>query len=108
MSKTTKLAAATGGLALALFASSAVASAAPDPILNTTCAYPQVIAALTAQSPDAATQFTSNGLATGWLQTFLSAPPPRRQQLYAQAQGLPLFQQNVALINTVANTCNNF
>lgn len=108
MSKKMKLAAATGGLALGLIASSAVAAAAPDPILNTTCAYPQVIGALTAQSPDAAAQFTSNGLATGWLQSFLVAPPVRRQQLYTQAQALPVFQQNIGLINSVANTCNNF
>jgi|KBSSwiStaDraftv2_1062776.scaffolds.fasta_scaffold08221_5 hemophore-related protein len=106
MSKKTKLAAATGGLALALFAGSGIASA--DPILNTTCAYPQVIAALNAQAPDAAAQFTSNGLATGWLQSFLVAPPARRQQLYTQAQALPVFQENIGLINSVANTCNNF
>jgi hemophore-related protein len=106
MSKKTRLVAATGGIALALIAGGGIASA--DPILNTTCAYPQVIAALNAQSPDAAAQFTSNGLATGWLQSFLVAPPAQRQRLYAQAQGLPVFQQNIGLINSVANTCNNF
>lgn len=108
MSNKTKLAAATGGLALALIAGSGIASAAPDQILNTTCAYPQVIAALDAQSPDAAAQFTSNGLATGWLQSFLVAPPAQRQKLYTQAAGLPVFQQNIGLINSVASTCNNF
>jgi hemophore-related protein len=108
MALMTKLAAATGGLTLALMAGSGIASAAPDPIVNTTCTYPQVIAALNAQSPDAANQFTSNGLATGWLQTFLAAPPDQRQQLYNQAQGVPQFQQNRGLINQVARTCNNY
>jgi hemophore-related protein len=104
----TKLAAATAGVAVALIAGGGIASAAPDPILNTTCSYPQVIAALNAQSPDAANQFTSNGMATGWLQAFLGAPPDQRQQLYNQAQGVPQFQQNRGLINQVAHTCNNF
>jgi hemophore-related protein len=108
MALKTKLAAATGGMALALIAGSGIASAAPDPIVNTTCTYPQVIAALNAQSPDAANQFTSNGMATGWLQTFLGAPPDQRQQLYSQAQAVPQFQQNRGLINQVARTCNNF
>jgi hemophore-related protein len=108
MPLSTKIATATGGVALALIAGSGLASAAPDPIINTTCSYPQVIAALNQQSPEAANQFTSNGLATGWLQTFLNAPPDQRQQLYAQAQAVPQFQQNRGLINRVANTCNNY
>jgi hemophore-related protein len=108
MTMMTRLAAAAGGLTLALISGSGIASAAPDPILNTTCTYPQVIGALNAQSPDAANQFTSNGMATGWLQTFLTAPPDQRQQLYAQAQGLPQFGQYRGLINQVARTCNNF
>jgi hemophore-related protein len=104
----TKLAAATGGVAFALIAGSGIAAAAPDPILNTTCSYNQVISALHAQSPADADQFTANGVATGWLQTFLNAPPDQRQQLYTQAQGLPQFQQNRGMINRVATTCNNF
>jgi hemophore-related protein len=108
MSFNSKFAAATGGLALALIAGSGIASAAPDPILNTTCTYGQVIGALHQQSPEAADQFTSNGIAVGWLQTFLGAPPDQRQQLYTQAQGLPQFAQNRGMINQVARTCNNF
>ena len=104
----TKLIAATGGVALSLIAGSGPASAAPDPILYTTCTYPQVIGALNAQSPDAANQFTSNALANGWLQAFLGAPPDQRQHLYSQAQARPEFAQNRGLINQVARTCNNF
>jgi hemophore-related protein len=108
MALITKLAVATGGLALAVSAGSGLASAAPDPILNTTCSYNQVISALRVQSPDAADQITSNGLAVGWLQSFLNAPPDQRQALYAQAQAQPQFAQNQALISKVARSCNNY
>ena len=46
-----RLAVAVGGLALSLTAGAGVASADPvlDPIVNTTCSFPQVMAALNAQ-----------------------------------------------------------
>lgn len=50
---------AVAGLALSVTFGAGVASADPDlgPIINTTCSYPQVIAALNAQNPAAAAQF---------------------------------------------------
>ena len=50
-----KLAAAAGGLALSVLAGAGIASADPDlgAAINTTCSYPQVVAALNAQSPAA-------------------------------------------------------
>ena len=55
----TRLAVAVGGLALSLTAGAGVASADPDldPIVNTTCTYPQAVAALNAQNPAAAAVF---------------------------------------------------
>jgi hypothetical protein len=56
------LAVAVGGLALSLTAGAGVASADPDldPIVNTTCSYPQVMSALNAQDPGAAAQFNAS------------------------------------------------
>jgi hypothetical protein len=61
----TRLAVAVGGLALSLTVGAGVASADPDlgPIVNTTCSYPQVMAALNAQDPAAAAQFNASPMA---------------------------------------------
>ena len=76
----TRLAAAVAGLALSLTAGAGVASADPDlgPIVNTTCSYPQVMAALNAQDPAAAGQINSSSMAQSSLQRFLAAPPSER------------------------------
>jgi hypothetical protein len=49
----TRLVIAVGGIALSLTTGAGVASADPDlgPLINTTCTYPQAVAALNAQSP---------------------------------------------------------
>jgi hemophore-related protein len=106
----TRMAAGLGGLALALAAGSGIASAAPgdEAIVNSTCSYPQVIAALTAQDPGAANQVTSSPVATGWIQSLVAAPPAKRQEMIDQVRGVPQIQQNVGLISQVANTCKNF
>ena len=65
-----KLAAVAGGLALSVLAGAGIASADPDlgAAINTTCSYPQVVAALNAQSPAAAAKFQNSHMAQGWLQ----------------------------------------
>jgi hemophore-related protein len=105
-----RMAAGLGGLAVALAAGSGIASAAPgdEAIVNSTCTYPQVIAALTAQDPGAANQVTASPVATGWIQSLVAAPPAKRQQMIDSVRGVPQIQQNVGLISQVANTCNNF
>ena len=72
----TKLVAAIGGLLLSSAAGIGVASAEPDlsPLINTTCSYPQVVAALNATSPAAAAKFQNSHMAQGWLQQFLASP----------------------------------
>jgi hypothetical protein len=82
----TRLAVAVGGLALSLTAGAGVASADPDlgPIINTTCTYPQAVAALNAQDPATAAQFNAaDGPAVGGLAVPWSYPTGRRhlQQL---------------------------
>jgi hemophore-related protein len=106
----TKVAAAVGGLALSLIASAGIASADPgiDSAINTTCSYPQVVAALNAQSPAAAAQFNQSAMAQGWLRSFLASPPPQRAQMAQQAAGMPGAAQYIGLIGQIAGTCNNF
>ena len=110
MTLTTKLVAGFGGVAVALVAGTGLAQAAPgdEAIVNSTCTYPQVIAALNAQDPAAAGQVTSNPVATGLLNSLIAAPPAKRQQMIDQYRGFPQVQQNIGLISSVATTCNNF
>ena len=110
MLSSTKLVVAVGGLALSLTAGVGIASAGPDVsvIVNSTCSYPQVMAALNAQSPATANQLSANPLAVAWLQQLVASPPDGRTQMVQQAQGVPAIQQYTPLIMQVANSCNNY
>jgi hemophore-related protein len=105
----TKLAAAVGGVTLALTAGAGVAAADPmDAIINTTCNYGQVMAALNAQDPAAAAQLNQSPMAQSYLRQFLAAPPPRRQQMATQIQAMPAAAQYFNDIQAVAVSCNNY
>jgi hemophore-related protein len=105
----TGLAAAAAALALSLTVSPG-ASADPDmgPIVNTTCNYSQVMAALNAQDPAAAGKFNSSPIAQSYLRQFLAAAPPQRQAMAQQAMSTPGAAQQFGLVQQVAATCNNF
>lgn len=104
-----RLAAGFGGAALALTAAAGVASADPmDQIINTTCNYGQVMAALNATDPAAAAQLNQSPVAQSYIRQFLAASPPRRAQLAAQVQAMPAAAQYFNDIQQVAVTCNNF
>jgi hemophore-related protein len=105
----TRLAAAVGGVTLALTAGAGVASADPmDQIINTTCNYGQVMAALNATDPASAAQFNQSPFAQSYLRQFLAAPPPRRAQMAAQIQAMPSAAQYLNTIQQVAIVCNNY
>ena len=104
----TRLAAAVCGLTLALTAGAGVASADPDPIVNTTCNYGQVMAALNATDPGTAAQLNQSPVAQSYLRQFLAAPPPRRAQMAAQLQSMQGAGQYVGLMQQVAGICNNY
>jgi hemophore-related protein len=110
MLSTTKLIVVSGGLALSLTAGAGIASAEPDvsPIINSTCTYPQVLAALNAQESGLAQQLSETPAATGFLQALISASPEQRRTMVAQAQTIPGVQQYTPVILAVAKTCNNF
>jgi hemophore-related protein len=104
-----KLAAAVGGAAFALTAASGIASADPlDPVINTTCNYGQVMAALNATDPAAASQFNASPLAQAYLRNFLASPPPKRAQMAAQIQAMPQAAPYFNDVLAVAGSCNNY
>ena len=98
-----------------------VASAGPDltPIINTTCSYAQVTAALNVVSPDMAAKLAQNPRASSRLQSFLAAPVDERQQMADRAMAMaPQFQgamggginpqQILGELTQVASTCHNY
>lgn len=98
-----------------------VASADPDldPIINTTCNYAQVTAALNVVSPDMAAKLAQNPRASSRLQSFLAAPVDERQQMAQRAMAMaPQFQgamggginpqQILGELSQVASTCHNY
>jgi hemophore-related protein len=105
-----KTVAACAGLALSLSVGAGIASAAPDTsaIVNSTCTYPQVMAALNDQSPGTANELNSNPIATGWLQSLVAAPPDQRAGMIQQVQGIPGLQPYLPVIYQVANSCNRY
>ncbi len=110
MKSTTKAVMAAACVAVSLGAGTGIASAQPDvsPVVNTTCTYDQVIAALNASSPGDAAQFTSSPVAVGWLHSFLGSPRDQRQQMIQQVQSIPAAGPYTALVLQVANSCNRF
>jgi hemophore-related protein len=110
MLSTVKLLAASALAALPLTLGIGVASAQPntDAIVNSTCTYPQVIAALRAQDPQMAKQVEANPAMVGGLKQLVAAGPEGRRQMVNQWANVPAVQPYVGLITSVANTCNNF
>ncbi|OBG82477.1 hypothetical protein A5733_13675 [Mycobacterium sp. NS-7484] len=100
------VAAAVGGLTLILGAGTGVAAAGPnlDSAVNTTCSYPQVMAALTAQDPRA----NESPVAQSMLRQFLAAPTAQRQRMAEAIVAQPANQQYLGLLQTTFDTCNNY
>jgi len=117
----TKRAAAVGSLVLMMStAGIGLASAQPDlsPLINTTCSYPQIAAALNAQAPDLAQQLNDHPQAQAKLKQFLAMPIDQRQQMVQQVLAAhPQWQGTIdqqagtsegQQIMQVANTCHNY
>lgn len=105
----TALSAGVGAVAMSLTVGAGVASADPvDAVINTTCNYGQVVAALNATDPGAAAQFNASPVAQSYLRNFLAAPPPQRAAMAAQLQAVPGAAQYTGLVESVAGSCNNY
>jgi len=110
MSMAKRLIIGSGAALVALAAGSGIASAQPDveSIVNSSCSYPQVMAALNAQSPESAKQIQSNQMANSWLQQLVASPPDGRRAMIAQIQAYPQLNSYTGLINSVAASCSNY
>jgi hemophore-related protein len=88
------------------------ASAQPDitALVNTTCSYGQIMAALNTEAPDVARQLTAYPMAQARLQQFLALPIDQREQMAqsALATNPQLQQQNGEVLVQVASTCSNY
>ncbi|MGV0745932.1 hemophore-related protein [Mycolicibacterium sp. XJ870] len=106
----TKLALAIGGFALSVPLTVGVAAAQPDygPVINTTCSYEQVMAALNAQQPALAQEFNASPFAQSALRSFLASGPAERQRTVTQLQGSPMASQYFGQIQSIAGSCNNY
>lgn len=112
----TKLVVGLGALALSLTTAVGVAFAGPEvsSIVNTTCSYPQVLAALNSQSAtnasvaDLANQLNASPMAQSTLQRFLASPPDARQQTVQQLQNTRWGQQYTGALQQIANSCNSY
>lgn len=93
----TALSAGVGAVAMSLTVGAGVASADPvDAVINTTCNYGQVVAALNATDPGAAAQFNASPVAH------------QRAAMAAQLQAVPGAAQYIGLVESVAGSCNNY
>jgi hemophore-related protein len=110
MLSTVKMLVASALAAVPLTVGIGVASAQPgvEAIVNSTCTYPQVIAALRAQDPQMAKQVEANPAMVGGLKQLVASGPDGRRQMVAQWADVPVVQPYIGLINSVATTCNNF
>ena len=100
------VAAAVGGVALSFAIGTAVASA--DPLIDTTCSYPQVVAALNSENPALAEKLNGNPLAAAMVGNFLSAPPSERAVLVQEYQATSWGQKYFGQMAAIAGTCNNY
>ena len=106
----TKMAVVLGGLGLSVTAGAGIASAAPDlgPAVNTTCTYPQLMSALNAANPTAASFVNNSPRAEAGFNEFLAAPPAERQRMAESIANDPANAPYLGLYQQVFSTCNNF
>ena len=106
----TRLAIGLGGAALSLTAGVGIASAQPDlsPAVNSTCTYPQVLAALNAERPEAAASFNASPPDQKLIQQFLASPPSQRLSMAQMLVNSPAAQSSIPVLQHVFSVCNNY
>lgn len=112
------------GAAAAAFAAvpSAAASPLDNPLIDTTCTYAQVEAALRAEAPEFADRLAQNPQAQGKMQEFLGLPVDQRQEriqglldrnpdmarMVEERKASPQGQQALQTMQRVDSTCQNY
>jgi hemophore-related protein len=101
---------AVGCLVLLFTAGAGIASASPGlgPIINTTCDFWQIRAAMNAQSPQIAAQFMNSPAEQSWLHDFLASPPATRHLMIEKAQTSPVEQPYLSAIQQAATICMDY
>lgn len=101
---------AVGGLALSLIAGAGIASATPDlgPAVNTTCTYPQLVAAMNAQGPEVSAVFNGSPVLQSGFQQFIASGPAKRQQMAEEMVNAPGVGPYIGPMQQAFATCNNF
>jgi hemophore-related protein len=104
------LAVAVSALAVSFAAGAGVASAEPDlgPAVNSTCSYPQFVAALHAQMPKEAAEFDASPATQALLRQFIASPPSQRVVLARALLNQPGADQAVPAIQQIFSVCNNY
>lgn len=116
--------AAFAGLTAVMLFSAGVASAEPGdgPLIQTTCSYPQLEAALQVEDPELSARLAQNPDAQAKLQAFIALPVDQRKQRVQQKlaenpqwqakidakRNTPEGQEKVALAERIADTCHNY
>jgi hemophore-related protein len=109
---------AVSSLSAAAGTASADVNSALAPLVNTTCSYGQITAALKAEAPDLAALLNGRPQAQSRLQQFLALPVDQRQQLLdqqiaANPQMEPMINAQLGSseaqeVIQVVNTCNKY
>ena len=121
-----KVVVAFGGVLAAAspLSSAGIASAEPGdgPLIQTTCSYAQIVAALRVEAPDAAARLDKRPDAQAKLQGFIALPVDQRKQrlqerLDANPQwrakidekrGTPEGQEKIQMLGRIADTCHGY
>ena len=112
------------GLTAVMLSSAGVASAEPGdgPLIQTTCSYPQLAAALQVEDPELSARLAQNPDAQAKLQAFFALPVDKRKQRVQQKlaenpqwrakidakRNTPEGQEKVQLARRIADTCHNY
>ncbi|MGV0594997.1 hemophore-related protein [Mycolicibacterium porcinum] len=103
--------------------SSGVAEAKPlDPVINTTCSYDQIVAALRVEAPDLASALDDNPGAQAKLRELVALSPDQRRQridqklsanpqwrtTLEQKRATPEGREKEKMLLRVADTCHNY
>ena len=102
-------AAGAGAVALAAAIGPAWADPTLDAAVNTTCTYPQVQAAINAESPEVADKFNGSPVAQSWIQKFLDASRSKRQKMIEKAEKrTEATPGSMAVVARILNNCTNY
>jgi hemophore-related protein len=115
-----------GGLlaAVSLLSSAGIASAEPGdgPLIQTTCSYAQIVAALRVEAPDLAARLDQRPDAQAKLQSFIALPVDQRKQRLQERlaanpewrakidekSGTPEGQEKIQMLGRIADSCHGY